>query len=410
MAHRNKTRIRCAVSTLTVLVAMNVSAWNYSVAPVARSSMRVDDNIRGAAVDKEAAWGFDNTGSVNVQATNETVTSTLIPRVNIRRFIIGEDLDADEYGVTFNNLWNQERFRYGLDFNYSRDSTLSTEATDSGRRNTVVNRDAITIRPSVSYFVTDKLMVQTGYLFNSVAYLTTDTAEFIDYEYQVANVDLTYQWREYLEFFTSTSFSYFDSGSGLSISRNYSGRAGATYRWDETLTLTAAIGWVASNVKFHESFVGPPPTFAIIEAPAHGASSGPLASASIQKKFDQAVATLDFVRQVSPSGRGAQSNTDRISGSYLYRFTDRFNTQANFVYDMQSADGATFDGLSTAGSLDRDFVEFVGIVRYKLSPIWQLSSAYHHPIRKSTNNAFSSTAQGNTVYFTLEYAGERLNF
>lgn len=409
MGHRGKNRLR-GVAALVVLASADAGAWNYSVAPVARSAMRVDDNIRGATTGKEAAWGFDTSGTVNLQAISETVSSTLIPRVNIRRFIIGEDLDADEYGVTFNNLWNLERFRYGMDFNYSRDSTLSTEATDTGRRNTVINRDGITVRPSVSYMITDKLVVQTGYLYNSVAYLASSDGQFIDYDYQSVNVDLTYEWRENLELFASTSFSYFDSADGFSITRTYSGRAGATYHWDETLQMTASIGWVDSNVKFHEQQRPLPPRVILIDVPAHGSSNGPLASASILKEFDQAIARLDFVRQVSPSGRGAQSNTDRISGSYVYRFSDRFNAQADATYDMQSADGASFSDLSTAGSLNRDYMEFVGTLRYKLSPVWQVSSAYHHPIRKSTNNAFSATAQNNTVYFTIEYIGERLNF
>ncbi len=410
MAQRFKTGLHYGVATLTVLVAMNVSAWNYSVAPVARSTMRVDDNIRGAEFDKEAAWGFDGTGIVNLQATNETIISTLVPRVNIRRFIIGDDLDADEYGVTFNNLWNQERARYGLDFNYSRDSTLSTEATDTGRRNTVVNRDGITIRPSVAYFFTDKLELQAGYLFNSVSYLTTNTADFIDYEYQVVNVDLNYQLRENIKLFASTSFSYFDSGSGLSISRNYSGRAGATYHWDESLSLTGAVGWVESNVKFLELRFTPPPEFAPVNFPTHGSSNGPLASVSILKKFARATASLDYVRQVSPSGRGAQTNTDRVTGSYVHFFTDRFSARSDFIYDVQVADGAGFAAQSTAGSLNRDYMEFVGALRYKWSQAWQMSTAYHHPIRKSTNSTFKTSSQGNSVYFVMEYTGERINF
>ena len=237
MDHRT-TRILRGAAALVALVSVNAGAWNYSVVPVARSAMRVDDNIRGAAREKEAAWGFDTSGTVNLQASNETITSILIPRVNVRRFIIGEDLDADEYGVTFNNLSNLERLRYGVDFNYSRDSTLSTEATDSGRRNTVVDRDGITVHPTVAYLFTDKLVLQTGYLYNSVAYLASSNGEFIDYDYQAVNVDLTYQWWENLELFTSISFSYFDAGGGFSITRSYSGRAGATYHWDETLEAT----------------------------------------------------------------------------------------------------------------------------------------------------------------------------
>ena len=404
-----KFNLRCA-ALLAALVSSNSGAWNYSVAPVARSLMRVDDNIRGAAEDKEVAWGFDTSGTVNLQASNETIASTLIPRVNLRRFVIGKDLDADEYGVTFNNVWNLERFRYGVDFNYSRDSTLSTEATDSGRRNTVLDRDGITVHPTIAYLVSDKWTVQFGYMLNSIAYLAARNGELIDYDYQAANVDVTYQWWDSLELFASTSFSYFDAGSGFSITRSYSGRAGATYHWDATLQVTGAIGWVDSNVKFHDQQLTPPPAVTVISVPAHGNSNGPLASASVLKKFDRAIATFDFVRQVSPSGRGAQSNTDKISGSYAYRFSDRVNAQADFIYDMQSADGANFSSLSTASSLNRDYLEFVGTFRYKLSPVWQLSTAYHHPIRKSTNSSFSSTAQGNSVYFTVEYSGERMQF
>lgn len=390
--------------------ATNVLAWNYVVTPSARELMRVDDNIRGAVRDKEVAWGFDSSASVNVQAISDTVTSTLTPRINIRRFVVGDDLNADEYGVTSSNVWNTERFRYGLDFNYSRDSTLSTEATDTGRKNVVVDRDNVSISPTVAYSFSDRLVLQTSYLYNSISYLAATNGELVDYKYQSLNVDLHYQLRDDIELFASTSFSYFDAGSGFSITRNYSGRGGATYHWDETFHVTGTVGWIASNVKFQDQQLIFTPIITVVAVPAHGTSEGPLASASIQKKFSQATATLDFVRQVSPSGRGAQSNSDRVSGSYAYRFTDRFNAQVDFIYDMQSADGANFGNRTLASALNRDYLDVVGTIRYKLSPEWQISTAYHHPIRQSNNSSVNSTAQGNVVYFTLDYAGKRFDF
>lgn len=408
--NKNAKWILKGTTSLVALVSLNVAAWNYSVAPVARSTMRGDDNIRGASNNEEAAWGFDNFALVNMQANSEVINSTLIPRMNIRRFVIGEDLDADEYGVTLNNLWKTERLNYGLGFNYSRDSTLSTEASDTGRRNTVVDRDAITVNPTINYQYSDKLMFETGYLFNSISYLAASNGEFIDYEYQVVNLDGTYQWREDVELFASISFSYFDSGDGSSLTRSYSGRLGGTFHWDETLQFSGAIGWIDSNVKFHEAQLIFAPVIAVVEFPSHGASNGPLASASIIKKFDQSIAKLDYVRQVSPTGRGAQSNTDRITGVYTYQFNERFNAEADVIYDMSTADGANFGVGSTASSLNRDYLEFIGTLRYKLSQFWQVSSAYHHPMRKSTFSNIGSSSQGNALYLTIEYAGERMNF
>ncbi len=386
--------------------------------PSARSMMRIEDNIRGASLEKESAWGFDTGGAVNLRARTETLTSEIVPRFNLRRFIIGDNLDADEYSITSTNDWVRERSALGLDFSYSRDSTLTSEATDAGRVDDVKNRDSIIVTPSVSYALTDVVSAQSSFTYNDVSYVDVGNSGLIDYTYLQGTAGLNYQWGEQLLFFANTSVSNFKAPETESTTRTYGGQTGATLTWDENLTLTAAIGWNSSDIKFVEQQVivvaDPFPRLALVSVKDEASSSGPIANVSIRKIFETTVMKFDYVRQVSPSGRGSQSNSDRVTLNVVTRLNDRLSLIFDGQYDSRTAEGATSGGAVLGGGaardLNRDYAEVRGAIRYQIFEEWYLSAAYRFGHRTSTNLTNVDVADSNSVFLTVDYNGLRQDY
>ncbi len=405
---KNRSHIAVAIATVYIVATVPARAFDFTWTPTARTAMRLDDNIRGASENGEDAFGFDMGGGVSLKAQNEELTSEIFPRFNLRRFVIGDNLDADEYSVAFNNDWLQPYYATGLDFSYVRDSTLTTEATDFGLQNVVTNRDSINVQPNATYFLTDELALQSSFSFNDVAYIDAAGSGFFDYRYLQGSAGLSYQWRDDITTFANFFASDFNVKDQNSKTRTYGGQSGITWIWDETLEISGAMGWVASNISFTEqqlTLAFNPTRLVVLDIPAEASTAGPIASVTIRKIFDTAVAKFDYSRQVSPSGRGSQSTADRITLALERRLTDNLSLLFDGLHEMRSAQSQDIGPGLGARDLNRDYSEVRGAIRYRVSKAWTLGASYRHGRSQSTNLNSSSTADINTVFLTVDYNG-----
>jgi hypothetical protein len=407
---RQSRRVAELIVFLVIAHFEGAIATEYSVVPRARVTMRAEDNIRGAQDNGEGAIGFDSGGGLDLFAKSETVTSQLSPHANFRRFFVGDDIDADEYGVVFNSDWTGEHIGASVDFSYARDSTLTSEATDAGLINTVAARDNVSLKPNFVYRLTEALSSQTTFLYQSVSYNTSNLSEFVDYEYKQFSTGLNYDVARNWLLFANVNVSQFDTSQIKSGTRNYSGQLGITWHWSPTFETTGAVGWNHSAVHFFEVrniFVpSPTPRLISVEVPADSTSSGPIAMASIQKAFENYVYKLDYSRQVSPSGRGSQTEADHIVGTIKRRVTARFQVELEGIYDMQSAGSLGPSGTQLSGILNRDYLSASLNARYALTPEWALTGIYRYTKRESNSELFTISAEGNALYFVVEFNGE----
>jgi hypothetical protein len=405
---KNRTHVAIAVVAACTAAPQPSTAFDFTWTPVVRTAMRIDDNIRGASANGEDALGFDMGGGVSLKAQNDSITSEIFPRFNMRRFAVGEDLDADEYSVAFNNDWLQPYYTTGLDFSYVRDSTLTTELTDAGRQNDVTNRDSISVQPSASYFLTDKLALQSSIMFNDVAFIEAATSGFFDFRFLQGSAGISYKWREDLTTFANFFVSDFDVKDQNSTTRTYGGQTGATWIWDETFEVSGALGWVASNIQFTEQQLAlafNPTRIVIVDVPAQATAAGPIASVTLRKIFDRTIAKFDYSRQVSPSGRGSQSTGDRISLALERKLSDNLSLLFDGLHEKRSAQSQEINPGLGAQDLNRDYTELRGAVRYRLTKLWTLGASYRHGRSQSTNLNSSSIADINTVFLTVDYNG-----
>lgn len=370
-------------------------ATDYSWTPHVRSMMRAEDNIRGANSNKQEAWGFDTGAFVNLSARSDKYSTEIIPKFNLRRFVIGDNLDADEYSVALKNALTGERWAAGLDFSYARDSTLTSEATVTGTVNNVTDRDLITVQPSISYAVSEFITIQETLAYSTVAYADAESTGFVDYDYISGSSAVSYEWRQDAEVFASFFVSDFDTPGAGSGTQSYGGKAGMTWHWSETFKTTGSVGWIASSFRFDVAPV----------AGVDSGSGGPTASVNLEKKFDRGVAKFDYSREVSPTSRGAQSSYDELAMNFEYRLATRITMRLDGLYSMQTAQ--VFSGAFNefGRDLNRDYLEVRGLLYFRIDPEWGASISYRHGHRKTPNQFRANIADTNAVFFTVEFNG-----
>jgi hypothetical protein len=402
-----------AMSTACVGASPFASALDLSWQPQLRVGTRATDNVLWSANNQEAALGFDNGGGMVVKAESQDWKSTITPSFNFRRFAIGEDMDADEYGARTQHQWfATDRLQAGVNLDYVRDSTLTTELADAGQRNIVANRETITAQPSLTYLVDDRTSVNGGYTYQDVSFDNTGNGQLVDFTFQQFTLGGTHLLTDDIRLFATAFVSEFETPDTNGKTRTYGGQGGAAYQFTEDFSVEGAVGYVTSDIEFQTSFLtldlGPPPRLVLVTQRDETSTSGPLASASIQKRFENLSTRLDYVRRVSPSSRGSQQLEDDILLTLDRDMNREWRLGFRGGYNMRAAEGEDVAiGLNRfrVDDLNRDQASVAGSVSYRITNEISVRGEYRFSYNTFTNELQDSVCQ-HSFFMTLNYDGE----
>lgn len=400
-------RLKIALIGFTIGWSHAGRAIDLSWQPQLRVGVRATDNVRWTSASQEAALGFDNGGGAVLKAESTDWRSTITPSFNFRRFAIGQNLDADEYGVRSQHQWSAtERLQTSLQVDYARDSTLTSELTDAGRQNVVANRDTVTVQPGLTYLLNETTVLNASFLYTDVAFSSGGDSGLVGYTYKQVSLSGTHFLSDKLQMFVTGFISDFDVPDIGSKTRTYGAQTGVTYQYSSDVTMDLAGGYVKSGIDFLDRFFAlvfdPFPRIVQIVQPGEASSSGPIASASIRKTFENMRTRLDYVRRVSPSIRGAQTIEDDIAVSVDRDITRHWLLGFKGGYNMRGAESQDVGG--NIGELNRDQALLSGSVAYQFTREISLRSEYRFTRQTITDT--NETIYVNAFFLTLNYNGE----
>lgn len=386
---------RCMVAGLgmVALCGQGAQAVDLSWSPQLRLGTRATDNVRWSSQDEEGAFGFDTGGGVALKAVSDDLNSALNPSFNFRRFAIGEDLDADEYGVRSQHQYKvTERLQASLQADYVRDSTLTSELTDAGRRNDVANRDTVTIAPGINYLVTDTTSVNANYLFSDVGFDASPEQGLVDYKFQQWSAGATHfiseQWQLFANFFVTD----FEVASTSSETWTYGGTVGASYAWSDSLSTTGSVGYQTASTDFLDDFL----------QPANASAGGPIANFGIKKRFENTRAEFNYARRVSPSARGAQTLEDDMVLTADHDVSRRWRLGFRGGYNMRSAQAEEIGG--AIRDLNRDQASVGGSLIFKATEEISIRGEYRFSRQSLTES--DERRYVNAMFVTMTFNGE----
>lgn len=376
--------------------------------------MRATDNVRWSSANQQDAVGFDTGGGLSLKAESDTWNSTLSPNFNIRRFLIGEDLDAEEYGVKSQHQWMAtEQFVAGANLDYVRNSTLTTELTDAGAQNQVANRSAVTAQPNFSYTLNERAAVNGSYLYTDVTFDTNANGQLVDYSFEQFSLGGTYVWRENVRLFVNGFASTFETSTPRGRTRTYGGQSGLEYQYRPDIGATLAVGYVTSDISFDVQTLavdpGPPPRLVLLTRTDEASTNGPIASASFFKDFENTRTRFDYSRRVSPSIRGSQQLEDDIQFTaehdlkkeWRIGFRGGYNLRAS---ELQSVD--LFTNQATTNQLNRDQAALSGWARYSITKELSVRAEYRFARSTFDESQQLDNVYTNALFMTFIYSAE----
>lgn len=402
-----RTLVRSGSGLLLLALTVNSYALDLSWQPQLRLGIRSTDNALWSSGEQEAALGFDNGGGLVLKAEANDWKSEITPGFNFRRFAIGENLDADEYGVRSQHQWSPTYFlQTSLTADYQRDSTLTSELTDAGRQNDIALRDTLTLVPGVTWLIDEQNTLGANYAYSDVAFTDAGDRGLADYSYQQVSLNATHIYNDRLRVYVSPNVSLFDVPLVGSTTWTYGGRIGANYVFTPDFSVDFAVGYAQSNIRFREqSFVfvpTPVPRFVVVTRNSSAATGGPVASASIRKNFELLRSRLDYNRQVSPTIRGAQSRNDEIALTLERDVTQRLLLGFRGAYDMRSAE--LQDTGSSIDELNRDQLLLGGSIGYRVTR--EITARAEYRFTRQDFGEAADPVYANALFLNLFYTGQ----
>jgi len=397
-----------------MLFTQTATALDLSWRPQLRVGTRATDNVRWRSSNQEATWGFDNGGGLEIKAESADWKSKLNPSFNIRRFAIGENLDADEYGVKSQHQWlASERLSFGINLDYTRDSTLSTELTDAGAENQVANRSTVAAQPSVTYLLSEKTQLTGGYLYSDVSFDTDANGRLVDYTYQQFSASMSHAWRNNLRFFLNGFASQFETSVPEGRTRTYGVSGGAEYIYRPDMGATLSAGYTKSDIEFESVFLaidpGPPPQLVLVSRSDEESTNGPIAGASFFKDFEQTRTRFDYNRRVSPSIRGSQQIEDDILLTADHELTRQWRLGLRGGYNMRSSEFQSINAATNQASttqLNRDQASLSGWISYAFTKQSLVRAEYRFARNSFDESLRRDAVYHNALFMTFVYNGE----
>jgi predicted porin len=384
-------------------------AIEFTATPELSMGTRSTDNVLFSSENRQSALGFDAGGSLSFIGQSDTYRTTFTPSLNLRRFAVGDNLDADEYGVRSDHRWNvSDALNATLKADYYQDSTLSTELTDVGRQNDVTDRDTLSLQPGVIYQLDAANAVNMGFAYTDV---TTDPkAGLIDYTYSQASAGGTHSLSEAMQTFVSGFVSWFDVPSLRSATTTYGFQTGVTWQCDEVTRVEASVGYLTSDINFIDQYLAivsdPVPRIVLVQEARTTSTSGPIAGFSLTRNFENLKARFDFSRQVSPTLRGQQSLEDSLRIGADYDFSRELTAGISGQYNIRSAQSEQVG--FAAADLNTDQFTTSGYVGFRYSEHVTIRAEYRYSHQEL--NTLTAASDSNGVFLNLNYSGDPFSF
>jgi hypothetical protein len=399
-------------------LSLPVFAAEWSVEPTVSLRSGYNDNYRLTTADHDSVWETDLTPAVKFGVETETRGLFGNADASIRRFYGGSGansssvLDREDYHFKVNSYQQSERNKFGANIDFTRDSTLDTELSQTGQvLDNLATRTSTVLNPTWTRLLDEKTRLDLEYEFNRVDYSDiVGQSNLVNYDFNTVSASLIRQLTSLTQGTISTSYNRYLPETNLN-SDTYDIQVGLTRNHSETLSTSWLAGWRNTN-----SDTLYPTGFCVGAAPGASfpkctggfpiqtgtetdqiSNTGSVYAASITKTLETGSLGASLSRLATPSGEGELLDTTRLAITGEHRFTEllRANLTASY-YKRQTIVNAS--GKPQSG--DRNYFTIRPSVTWQLQREWSLSGEYQYSEYENTNG---DTATQNAVYLTLNY-------
>ena len=427
---RNKpsgTGIPFRVVVLALMLPAAASAAEWALDPMVSGQVRFDDNLRMRVTDKLATTEVAIRPELAFFRATEVSEIRGEAALNFRRFDKDDEvnkLNTDDYFLKATSFYRTERQRWGLDLNFTKDTTLDSELEETGVVFSRVPRLIRALTPNWTYSLNERNNINLYYSYRQVRYDTGPVENyFFDYDNQVLSLGHRFSWTERTGFNTTLSVSRYHRDDDSYVSENGQFQIGVSHmfseRWSGQFTaggrrtrntvkagVPICLGYIMPGF-----FFGKPGSVCVdrdtlLEIPFEittkkdsTLSSGGVFSVGVQHRDETSSVAVNVSRNIVPSARYGLILTDRAGLDYEHSFSETLSASASLSWYSSN------DTASDGDFLDREYIQFVPQLRWRLDRDWSLVGAYRY---REQRYARRDTARGNAAWLTLRYGWPKI--
>jgi len=289
--------------------------------------------------------------------------------------------------------YSTEQDVFTFDGSFTRDNTLMTELQQTGLVLSFTQRNLLSISPSWTRTVTDKLSFQPGYQFTKATYENGKPLGLFDYDVNGGSLGVSYKVTERDDVQLTGSYTQLNVQDAGLKSDNVGASLSISHALSEATTITAFGG---------PKFLDQTKTIGSTSLSANQLVW--VFGGSIRTKWEDARASLDGGQEVNVSGIGVLLKTARVVATVSKDLTETVTV---------SLDGQVFQvqTLPVQGSgvpvSETQMLIATPAVSWKLSQWWTLEASYTYVDRKIV--ATNDFTHGNSTFLKLTYTIPKLS-
>jgi hypothetical protein len=254
-------------------------------------------------------------------------------------------------------------------------------------------RNAVSLSPSWTRKVTEKLSFQLGYQFTSATYENGQALGLFDYNVNGGNLGLSYKVTERDSLQLTGSYTQLNVPDTGLKSGNAGGSLSVTHAFSEATTVTAFGG---------PRFLDQKQTLGSTSLSSHQVVW--TFGGSIRTQWEDMFASLDGGQEVNVSGLGFLVKTNRLGGTVSKNLTEMLTL--SFSAQAIEAQALPVQGGGAQAGTTR-WINATPAVTWRLNQWWTLEASYSYVDRMvdATNEVF----HGNSTFVKLTYNVPKLS-
>jgi hypothetical protein len=388
---------------LTGVLGANIgNAADWSVVPSVALRTEYDSNLNYDFTNKISDFLFTLTPNANFNYATEALQ--LQGHLGWTGLVYAKSSNIDHidqnygingtYGVT-------PRLSLNMNAGYIVDSSLQQELTTGGIIMTRTPRQSLLAAPGFKYALTERLAATAGYLYTPVTYQDprfqnyTNQQAILTFAYLLANEKTTLSWN-----FLGQDSSY----TANQINRTLQFSLGVAHkvsdRWAITLNGGANYSFINSNTQVLSSTQAPGFVLAP-QARLQQTSLSPYFAVYATRRWERAIFSAGYARDQSPSGAGSFNDTNGLSASFSYNFTEKLTGTMAGGFSLSQA-------VSQRTPYNNSYYNVSPSLNYLLTEQLSLSPGYAYSLREDLSGGRSAT--NHQAWLMLNYTYPPLHY
>jgi predicted porin len=373
-----------------------------SLEPSADGRMTYTDNISMNPNTKDSVWGYQVAPKAVLSWREELSEIAGEARLGLNRYPSRSELNTTDYLAALRMSASSERNGYGLSASFIRDSTLASEARQTGIVHLRRQRSQLSLAPSYQRVLTERTSASVQYAFGDVGY-ESGTGLRDSQDHQVS-AGYAYALSARLKWDASLSWSKFKTKDHAVRSDTNGANLGMTYALSERASLGLGAGWRRTQTNIVSNFLVCPlgsqflcEVFGVAPVTVTQSfstrESSLVLNASSDFQLESGRLSFRASRGTFPTASGLTVSTDRIGFEWRAELSQRLSATLSSSWLRSVYDG-------NLGPASRYF-SIEPSLSWKLAERLTLGTGYSYAYSNTDNSPAS--ARANTAYVALSY-------